>query len=209
MGRDVRGQPGASGVPASRPTNVGPDWREGAIDEALKAEAWAGDGAYSLLRRIRRHAPDLAPLTIDGLEPSRYRSFLRERTERRRGLLPAEHEKYDYDDRLVPAFSWHAVSWEGHDLELVVPPGTSGSTVIAVGGSSEAPRAFDRALKDFCDRPEGRALVYASGQWASDAGLDAEVGGPSGKRWCSPKDSPGRSGRRRRGSSRAGRLTSL
>jgi SpoVK/Ycf46/Vps4 family AAA+-type ATPase len=76
----------------------------------------------------------------------------------------------------VPAFSWHAASWEGHDLEIVVPPATNGRTIIAVGVSSEILRAFGRELEGFCERPEGRALAYASGEWASDPALDAEIG---------------------------------
>jgi len=47
--------------------------------------------------------------------------------------------------------------------------------VIAVSTSSEALRAFHRELKEFCDRPEGRALVYSSGEWASNPALDEEI----------------------------------
>jgi SpoVK/Ycf46/Vps4 family AAA+-type ATPase len=110
------------------------------------------------------------------VEPARYRAFLKEGTGNARDLLPAEHEGHDYDDRLVPAFSWHAIRWEGHDLELAVPPATNGRTVVAVGASPEVLRAFGRELEGFCERPEGRALVYASGHWASDPALDAEIG---------------------------------
>ncbi len=149
-------------------------WREGAIDEALTAEALAGYALDALLREVREGLPGRSTLTFHDLEPRRYRAFLRERTVGLRSLLDGDHERVE-DDGPVAAFSWHACRWEGEGLELIVPPGAGGRTLLIVGADPEALRAFGRELVAFCERPEGRALVYSSGEWASDPGLDAEI----------------------------------
>lgn len=145
------------------------------MDYALATEALGGEGLYALLRRVRAHLPGRSTLTVSIPAPSRYGAFLSERTEDLRALIPGEHENLGRSGGTVVTLSWHACRREGHDLELIVPPGESGRSVVVVGVSPEPLRAFEEDLRAFCERPEGRALLYSGGEWRSDPELDEEV----------------------------------
>ena len=92
-----------------------------------------------------------------------------------RDLLPlvcGAHEEHDYEDRTVPTLSWHVCQWGEERIELVGLPDTYEDSVVAIGYSKNAAKtlkALARSLEEYCNRPEERVLVYASGKWRPDA----------------------------------------
>jgi SpoVK/Ycf46/Vps4 family AAA+-type ATPase len=145
------------------------------MDEALRVVARRGAAVDALLRWVRQRLPDRHTLTIDALYPARYESFLKEAVGDLRSLVRERHEELDYYDDPVPVLGWHAGRWKGHDIELMMPPGEEAETVVAVGGSREVLRAFAKALREYSDRPEGRAMVFSGSSWRSDRGLEREI----------------------------------
>lgn len=151
------------------------DWRERAMDEALRGFNY-DEHADALLQAVRRARPQWATLT---LWPDRERlfTFLQTEAAPSRALLPGRSDYFGtrHDD-VRPMLGWVGFVWQGHDIEIAVPPGTSDhEEVLCMSADAGALESFARAFTAFALRPAGRCLRYTQG-WEAAPDLDAEIG---------------------------------
>ncbi|MBV9469482.1 MAG: ATP-binding protein [Abitibacteriaceae bacterium] len=152
------------------------DWRDEAINEALRVESLAGDGEDALLREIRRHCSGCATLMV-WVERVRLLSFLQEQAmDARSALRGSDGFRYEEGTRIRPYVGWYQAQWQGNAVEVALPPhgGTSGY-VICTAEDEATLKRFASALINYTSRPAGRCLRYSEG-WANASDLDAEIG---------------------------------
>lgn len=148
-------------------------WREDAINHALHAQSFDGNGRDALLRAIRRHDPSSVALL---LEPDREQllRFLKAEADEFRSLL-AGTISYETSDNLAPYVGWYAVTWQGAPFEIAIAPADYAGYVVCIGHDAALLRRFADALTAYTIRPAGRSLYYSM-YWRSDPDLDAEIG---------------------------------
>lgn len=106
-------------------TDVLVHWRDEAVNEALHASAYAdGNCSDVLLRAVRQHHPDTTTLTKWLDRPQLLRFLEREATGLRRLIRGGSlYTGFRDEGGPEPYFDWLAATWEGRDLEIVLPPG--------------------------------------------------------------------------------------
>lgn len=152
------------------------DWREGAINDALRIGGRPGAPGDVLLRAIRRQRAGAATLT-QWMGPDRPQllRFLAALPGGHRSMLSGHADVVD-GGGAQPYLGWYAAEWEGATIEIALPPGGSrGGAPIYIGDDEAALRRFAAAVEDYALRPSGRCLRYAQG-WRSAPDLDAEIG---------------------------------
>ncbi len=152
----------------------GEDWRNAAINYAIKMEAADGEGMDALLYAIRLQRPGGATLLLwhDRL---RLKQFLETSAQQFESLLPGDDGHIERAET-CPYVAWYAVTWEEERIEIALPPGTYISTgSVLMGHDPRLLRRFADALEAFALRPAGRSLRYSQG-WESAPDLDAEMG---------------------------------
>jgi AAA+ superfamily predicted ATPase len=150
------------------------DWRDAALNEALRAEALDGESVDMLLREIRRHRPGCAThmLWIDREQLPR---FLQQTSDNCRSLMSGS-DMLQYDGEARAYVGWYAAQWQGASIEIALPPrGYQSGYIIIMADEQSAVHRFAQQLLDFADRPVGRCLRYTQG-WESAPELDAEIG---------------------------------
>ncbi len=154
-----------------------PDWRDHAINEALRAEAESGEGLDALLRQIRLHRTGGATLaTWAGPARPQLLRFLAARTTGCRSLLRDSAAYAETHEPSHPYVGWYAADWAGTPVEIALPPSTGGEgPAIYLGADEAALERFAAAVGDYTLRPLGRCLRYSS-RWESAPDLDAEIG---------------------------------
>lgn len=145
------------------------------MSEAMAAEVERRLVVEGLVRRIRSRLPKHHTLTIDALDSTRYEKFLFEEVRDLKSLVHECNERLDYNDKAVRVLGWNVCRWKDNDLELVLPPGEDGDTIIAIGASAKVLRKFASVVREYCDRTEGRASAFSYGGWDSDIELDREI----------------------------------
>lgn len=153
------------------------DWREAAMNDALRVRASRGKPEEALLGRIRQHLPGYATINV---YPERRQlvRFLEEQTQNLRSVLPASHgyESASETDVFWPYLGWYQAAWRGTDIEIVlVPDYNKHAEHVCVCRDPDRLHEFAQAVIDAGDRPAGRCLRYTEG-WESAPDLDAEVG---------------------------------
>jgi len=153
------------------------DWREEAVNAALRAAAEYGDSADALLLQIRLHDSALQTMSLWPDRPA-FQIFLDERAASVRSLLANTH-RYAKDDKTSPYIGWLGCVWQGETIEIVFAPAEyeEGKT-ICVSPSEAALADFARAWSDYEERPHGRCLRYSEG-WENAPDLDRDIGGAS------------------------------
>lgn len=155
-------------------TPDGENWRNAAIDFAIKTEAADGEGMDALLYAVRRQRPGGATLLLwhDRL---RLLQFLKTRAQNFVSLLPGNDGHIERNET-CPYVGWYGVTWEDASIEIALPPGTYVSTgSLLMTDDADVLRRFADALEDFALRPAGRSLRYSQG-WESAPDLDEEMG---------------------------------
>jgi len=154
-------------------SDLGAGWRDAALNEALRAEAY-GDGMDVLLGEIRRCRPGSHTLLLwpDRLQLLR---FLQAEAHPFRSLLAGSDGFIERGEN-CPYIGWYAAEWEGASIEIALTPSayTSGC-VIGICDEKRPLQRFAKALERFAIRPAGRCLRYANG-WKSAPNLDREIG---------------------------------
>ncbi|MBA3492497.1 MAG: ATP-binding protein [Rubrobacteraceae bacterium] len=156
-------------------TNID-DWREGAVEGALRAEAFYGGGFDALLCEIRRNHPECAVLVVD-VDVLQALRFLKGKAGGFRSLISGSTERREDGERYPrPYVGWWAVEWKGRTVEVALPPRRYYSDdLICISGGRALLEGFVEALSSFSERPLGRCLRYTEG-WESAPELDAEIG---------------------------------
>lgn len=156
-------------------TNI-EDWREGAVEGALRAEAFYGGGFDALLCEIRRNHPECAVLVVD-VDVLQALRFLKGKASGFRSLISGSTERREDGERYPrPYVGWWAVEWKGRTVEVALPPRRYYSDdLICISGGRALLEGFVEALSSFSERPLGRCLRYTEG-WESAPELDAEIG---------------------------------
>lgn len=150
------------------------DWRDAALNEALRAEALDGESVDMLLREIRRHRPGCATHML-WLDREQLPRFLEAASNNCRSLMCGS-DVLQHDAEARPYVGWYAAQWQGATIEIALPPtGYQNGYVIVVADDRKLVECFAQELLDFADRPAGRCLRYTQG-WESAPELDAEIG---------------------------------
>jgi hypothetical protein len=156
------------------------NWRDIAVNDALRANG--NDGVFiphTLLHHIRTNRPQGHTLHLQAMEVQQLLRFLLEQVALEqetelRSMLSGTDDHIQQGD-IQPYFGWYAVTWEGAEVEIVMPPGGRHYGPIACSDSLEALHSFGVALEAHSWRPIGRSLSYA-GSWQNAPELDAEIG---------------------------------
>ena len=166
-------------VSAAAGTPDGADvWRDKAMNDALRGFGYA-ENFEALLHAVRaaRLRGALPPTTATlKIWPDREQigSFLAEACASHRSLLAGSDAWLSDEDERVPELGWIEAVWQGHTLEIALPPSNS-HLALCIGPDANTLHAFARALTDWAQRPRGRCLRYAGG-WASAPDLDTQIG---------------------------------
>lgn len=152
------------------------DWRESAVQGALRAEARYGEGFDALLCEVRRNHPGCAVLAVD-VDVAQALRFLKQKAGSFRSLISGSTERREDGERYPrPYVGWWAVEWEERTVEVALPPRRYYSDdLICFSDGRAVLESFVEALSGFSERPPGRCLRYTQG-WESAPELDAEVG---------------------------------
>ena len=102
--------------------NETPEWREAAVDRALRAEELGGDAEYALLRKIREHHPGRPTLSVRLPSRTRYRAYLSEHAQGVRSLIAAEHFTAGRRNERRLMLAWHAFWRAEEQVEAVMVP---------------------------------------------------------------------------------------
>ena len=156
-------------------TGVAQNWRNDAMNEALRASIHYDEGQHILLREIRLHTPECATLNAYP-DRAQLMTFLTEKAEGLRSLLPGRSSaRTSGEEETRPYLGWFAVEWHGQTVEVVLTPQDCGGETLCVATDDAALRDFVGAMMDHALRPSGRCLRYAEG-WEDAPDLDAEMG---------------------------------
>ena len=147
------------------------DWREHALDEALRGFDNA-ECLDALLAQIRHHLPGWSALLIDPDRKQLLR-FLQQPELTARSLLSAQAER-QVQGAISPYLGWYAVEWDGAQIEIALAPTFNGE-VLCLSPETDRLRRFAAMAHAWTLRPQGRALRY-SGGWDSATDIDAELG---------------------------------
>jgi len=150
------------------------DWREQAVDSALRALALDGDATDALLSEIRANNPDSCTLQV---WPDRLQlmQFLKSQPDGFRSLLPGEDVHIERK-QVVPYLGWYSLLWENATIEIALSPTTYiTGCAICIGSSAETLHRLNDKLDEFGLWPAGRCLKYAR-NWKSAPEMDAEIG---------------------------------
>ncbi len=152
-----------------------PDWRGHAVNAALHAEIYEGDGTNELLRRIRVARPDLATFILSVNREQLFKA-IRRRTNIVREMMPATLSYSEYDEDTDHCVGWYEIEWCGHTIELALAPAAyDKTTIVCLCEDAAVLRQFVHTMNDAASQPVGRCLRYDGG-WASARDIDAELG---------------------------------
>lgn len=152
------------------------NWRDGALNAALRAESMSGESEDALLAAIRRHRPHRATALI-WVDRTQLLRFAEMHGHDFGSLVtPDFYRASDSDGALRPYVGWYAVEWEGAQIEIALPPdwGEPGYAIL-VAGDPRSLCAFEESALYYANRPSGRCLRYSQG-WASAPDMDREIG---------------------------------
>lgn len=151
-----------------------PGWRDDAIDKALHAGIFYGEGEHVLAAEIRRHC---LGCTLVQLFPDRKQAmlFLSEKTMGMRSLLSGSGFRRESHEEILPYFAWVRVTWKDVLIEVVLAPSAGYNEVICFGWDQTAVCGFADALAAYANRPIGRCLRYTGG-WENCPSLEKEIG---------------------------------
>lgn len=152
-------------------------WRDEAMNDALRMESRRGRGEEALLRHIRRHRPGEATFSLypDRLQLMR---FLTQEATDQRSLLSGSHDYESNNDTDVywPYLGWYELWWKGARLEVILAPDYSkNGEHLCLGPDRAVLLDFAERLMEYTDRPAGRCLRYTEG-WESATDLDQIIG---------------------------------
>ena len=158
-------------------TAAGENWREEALNEALRAEAYGDNCEDALLREVRRVRPQGATLMMY-LDRTQLRRFLDRDAGPVRRLTPGSDNflTQNAEGEAIPYVGWLAAQWEGERLEIaLVPCAVRVGYVLFLADSETLLTEFAKEMTAFVERPAGRCLRYTHG-WENAPDIDAEIG---------------------------------
>ena len=159
------------------PDTSASDWRNDALSETLRAEAFGDNCEDALLREIRRFRPGGATLMMY-LDRVQLRVFLDAEAGPVTSLTPGTDgfRGQAGEEEVVPYVGWCAASWQGKPMEVALVPG-GGRTgyVILMADVPETLAEFASVMAAFISRPTGRCLRYMQG-WENAPDMDSEIG---------------------------------
>ena len=161
-------------IPYAEPAD-GP-WRDHALTQILRLFDSDSNETTLAAHYVRRHRPDASVLTFS-CDRRRLLEFLSGHPNFR-SLLRGSLATTEYSDLrdLLPLAQWVGASFEGHDIEVVLPPSFSHHAhCVCLADSMEPLENLLRAAEDFLLRPAGRSLRYAGG-WEQARDIDDEIG---------------------------------
>ena len=151
-------------------------WRDQALTKILRLFDSDSNETTLVTHFIRRYKPEAAVLTFS-CDRRRLLEFLSSHPDFRSLLAsaPVTTEYSDLSD-LLPLAQWIGVTFEGHAIEIALPPSFShNGHCITIGESLGPLEALLKAAEDFLLRPAGRSLRY-SGGWEQASDIDDEIG---------------------------------
>ena len=153
------------------------NWRNVALNNALRAEAFGDNCEDALLRDIRRSRPGGATLMMY-LDRVQLRRFLEGEAAPIRSLVPGADgfRGQSGEEEVVSYVAWWAAEWRGHALEVALVPSGSRVGFVIFLADAPAPLAeFAAVMAAFVNRPTGRCLRYMHG-WENAPDMDREIG---------------------------------
>ena len=153
------------------------DWRNDALSETLRAEAFGDNCEDALLREIRRFRPGGATLMMY-LDRVQLRHFLEAEAGPVRSLTPGwdNFRGHAGEEEVVPYLGWWAAQWREMPLEVALVPGGARTGYVLLMADAPEPLAeFASVMAAFVSRPTGRCLRYMHG-WENAPDMDREIG---------------------------------
>jgi MoxR-like ATPase len=153
------------------------DWRDAALDEALRCSSEDGSSEDGLLRAIRRFLPECVTSVFHADRDQLIRFLKKECSEFRSLLTRSDfYSSCDMDREFRPYVGWFAASWQGKEIELALTPTSmTSSWAICIAQNQDTLQKLMDCLTDYVNRPQGRSLIYSEG-WENAPEIDAELG---------------------------------
>jgi len=143
------------------------DWRDAAMGAALIAQGNDGNAVDILLQAIRLALPQAAAL-VSWQERGPAVDLLRWHPGDFHRIVSGKVLTRD-DEEFVPYLGWWRGTWEGAEIEIVLPPSCS---LVCIGDDEDLLQRFCQALRT--QRPVGRCLQYSEG-WRYSRSMEIEV----------------------------------
>ncbi len=151
-------------------------WRDRAITEIFGAFDSDSNEATLAAYHIRQQRPDAALLNFH-TERKRLLRWLSELPDFR-NLLTGVSLTCEYSDleKILPWAQWIGATFEGKEIEVVLPPSFGREAQsIAIADDEATVRAIVTSANEYLMRPLGRSLRY-SGGWEQAKEIDEEIG---------------------------------
>lgn len=154
-------------------------WRDEALDESARGFNYENH-LEALMVSIRRARPLWPSVRVEAVR-NRALEFFAGECEGVRSLLSASHTELNERRKTkdeVPIALWIEVGWGGARFEVAYTLNGYPDMAICLSPSSqpELLREFAATLRDFCARPKGRSLSFASNSWSDSPQIDEEIG---------------------------------
>ena len=152
-------------------------WRDRAITEIFGAFDSDSNEATLAAYHIRQQFPDAALLSFH-TERKRLLQWLSEMPDFRSLLSGASLTcEYSNLEKILPWAHWIGATFEGQEIEVVLPPsfGREAQSIVFADDEATVRAPWSQRPVNICCVPLGRSLRY-SGGWEQAKEIDAEIG---------------------------------